>query len=334
MSGQKVGTDAEPLVRINGVSKVYQPSPPLMRMLLRSSIREPVLALNDVTFEVRPGEIVAVVGPNGAGKSTLFRILTGLTTPSTGQAWVGSYDVVHQAHRVRRLVGFSPSQEHTLLLRHTCLENLQFHGRLHGMRGPKLRRRIDEVLEFVGLSVARDRVGFALSSGMKARLQLARAMLHRPRVLILDEPTASIDPLAGLTILEMIQGLADRGTAILISSHRLEEIEALHDRVLLLDQGAVVYEGNLDDLRKAWHKPHLRIVFMDHPAAVAAARRLAPIPDLEVVSLDGSTVIVSSEMSAGHVLELLDGHLNSITDISPVGIPLMDLLAMILRKPT
>lgn len=320
-----------PAVLVEGVGKVYEPSPPMMRVLLRSSIKSPVTALTDIDLRMHPGEIVAVVGPNGAGKSTLFRILTGLTTPTTGQASVCGFDVTTESHRVRRLVGFAPAQEYTLLLRHTCAENLRFHGQLHGMTGASLESRIAETLEFVGLTAARDRVGFALSSGMKARLQLARAVLHRPQVLILDEPTANVDPIAGYGMLQVIQTLArEDNMAVLISSHRLEEIEALHDRVLLVNQGKVVYEGDLDELRRKWQQPQVRIGFNNLSAANAAARRLGATPDIEVVAVAKDHVIVATHLGPGRVISGLNGRLEDVTEVAAVTIPLMDLLARIL----
>ncbi|NND01352.1 MAG: ABC transporter ATP-binding protein, partial [Acidimicrobiia bacterium] len=241
----------EPAVSITGVTKVYEPSPPLMRMLLRSSLTEPVTALDRVDLEVNKGEVCAVVGPNGAGKSTMFRILTGLTTPTAGSASVLGVDATHESHRVRRLVGFAPAEERTLLLRHTCRENLIFHGQMQGMERRRLRLRIDEVLELVGLAEEADRVGFALSTGMRARLQLARALLHAPQVLILDEPTATVDPVSAHGFLSIIQQIAhDSEVAVLISSHRLEEIAALDGRVHLIDRGRTIFDGDLGELRR------------------------------------------------------------------------------------
>ena len=123
----------EPIVKVNGVSKTYYPSPAWLKLMLRSSIKEPVHALKNVSLEVAGGQIVAVVGPNGAGKSTLFRVLTGLTTPTSGSASILGYDVATQSAAVRRHLGFMPPEERTLWMRHSCAENLIFHGRLQGM---------------------------------------------------------------------------------------------------------------------------------------------------------------------------------------------------------
>ena len=186
----------EPSVSVEGLGKVYTPSPPWMKVLVRTNLKHNVVALDDVTFDVAPGEILAVVGPNGAGKSTAFRILVGLTSATTGKATVMGLDCGRQSQAVRRLVGWMPAEDRSLLMRLSCLENLRFHGRMHGMNKTEIAERSERVLDEVGLTKFADATPFALSAGMKARLQLARALFHEPSVLILDEPTGSVDPVA------------------------------------------------------------------------------------------------------------------------------------------
>jgi ABC-2 type transport system ATP-binding protein len=262
-------------INVEGLSKVYEPTPPWMRLLVRSASLVPVTALDDVTFSLAAGEICAVIGPNGAGKSTLFRILTGLTTPSAGTARVLGMDPVTDAHRIRRQVGFMPAEDRTLFLRHTCRENLRFHGRLQGIDESTLKQRIDDVLDLVGLGEAKDRTGFALSSGMRSRLMLARALVHEPKVLILDEPTGAVDPIGAHEFLELIIKITvERGTATLISSHRLEEIDALRDNVLLLDRGRVVMSGHLEEFQRVAAQRVYDVVCADDLAAERVATQL------------------------------------------------------------
>ena len=322
---------AEAVVSVRGVSKVYVPSPTWLRVLIRTSIRNPVTALDDVSLEVRGGEICAVVGPNGAGKSTLFRILTGLTTPTEGSAEIMGHDCAKESHHVRRLVGFMPADERTLWLRHSARENLAFHGRLQGMQKGRLRPAVDEALELVGLSEEGDRIGFALSSGMRARLMLARAILHNPSILILDEPTGSVDPMGSFELLELIRRIArERGHAVLMSSHRLDEIEALHDNVLLLDQGKTVYWGDLNDLRRHWERPRLEILFVDHAAAVTSAGLLRNVDGVEVMTVDNDSVVVKSDVSVGLLLEMLDGQLPVVSGVREKRMRLQELLVTVL----
>jgi len=300
-----------------------------MSFLLRSAISEPVVALEDVTFSVRGGEICAVVGPNGAGKSTLFRVLTGLTTPTEGQALIAGLDCTRDSVAVRRMVGFMPPEERTLFLRYDCIENLLFHGRLQGMADKPLRARIDEVLEIVGLSHARDRAGFALSSGMRARLQLARAILHKPRVLILDEPTGTVDPIAAHEFLDiLVKTATEQDVAILISSHRLEEIESLDDNIVMVDHGRVVYSGDLDELRRIWEQPILELAFTDVEAATLARARLDR-PEMELLpSADEATVVLATSLPAGVVLGFIGDQLINVDSLNERRMPLRDLLLL------
>ncbi len=265
----------EPLIEVCGVSKVYETFPLPMRMLLRAPTSEPVRALDNVSLTLGPGEACVVVGPNGAGKSTLFRILTGLTTPSDGWARIDGLDSTRHARQVRHRIGFAPAEDRTLLLRHSSIENLAFHGAMQGMSGKSLDRAITDTLEFVGLGSVADRAAVALSTGMKARLQLARALLHEPKVLLLDEPTSAIDPLAAREIIRLVlEAARDRGAAVLISSHRLEEIETLQERVVVLDEGKIVYSGDLEVLRSRWTQPSMEISFSNAASAADARSRL------------------------------------------------------------
>ena len=321
-------------VEVRNVSKTYLPSPPLMRALLRSSIRSPVVALENVSLEVDAGTIQTIVGPNGAGKSTLFRILTGLTTATSGSASICGFDVTHQSFRVRRLIGFHPADERTLLGRHSCEENLLFHGRLQGIPAYELRRRIEEALELVGLQRQATSLALALSSGMKARLQLARALLHRPRVLILDEPTGALDPVAAYQLLEIIkQATRTYGIATLLSSHRLEEIEALPERVMLLNEGQVVFNGNLEELRRRYHEPRLEIRFASTAEAMAAAADLGSIHEVEIISVQGDTIFLRTDLAVEGLFRAADGALNGLISFGKVRVPLRDFLAQLL-SPT
>jgi ABC-2 type transport system ATP-binding protein len=318
----------EPLVRVVGVGKVYEPSPLWLRFLLRSAISEPVIALDDINLEVMPGRICTVVGPNGAGKSTLFRILTGLTTPTTGSASILGLDATKESTNIRRVVGFMPSDERTLYLRHTCRENLRFHGRLQGMGLRETLERIDEMLEKVGLTHAADTAGFAMSAGMRARLQLARALFHHPKVVILDEPTGSIDPVGSYELMQLIDRLAGQDQlSVLLSSHRLEEIEALHDHVILLDRGKMIFNGDLDDVRRVAERPRIELTF-DGPDQASAARTLfGSLSDIDTLSVDGVVVTLVTDIPAGQLLSTLDGGLTSVRSMTESRISLRELLA-------
>lgn len=320
------------VVDVRNLSKVYEPLPLWMKVMLRSSISSPVTALDDVSFRVARGEICAIVGPNGAGKSTLFRILTGLTTSTAGVALIDGLDSARHATAVRRIVGFAPADDRSLYLRHSCRENLMFHGRLQGIGRKELSKRTTEVLELVGLERVGNRVGFALSAGMRARLQVARAMLHRPSVLILDEPTGAVDPMGSQELLEIIVGVVrEEGLAVLLSSHRLEEIEVLHDHVLLLDGGKAVYYGDLDSLRKVWQQPLTEVTFRTQEAAHAGFEVLKQ-HEADVSWRTDESLIVGTGAGAGAILTMLAGQLNEITGVREVRLGTRELLAEVLLR--
>ena len=263
----------------------------------------------------------------------MFRILTGLTTPTQGKASVLGIDATSDSHKIRRLVGFAPAEERTLMLRHTCRENLAFHGQMQGMGRYHLKRRIDETLELVGLAEAGDRVGFALSSGMKARLQLARALLHQPEVLILDEPTAAVDPVSAFGFLEIIQQIArDDGVAVLISSHRLEEIEALRDKIVLLNRGRIIFAGDLDSLRRLWERPLVEMVFTSQEAGRRAVQRVVQTDSAELVSDSGPAFRLSSGVGTGELLSMLKDDLREVVSVQQTRIQLLELFAKVLGQ--
>jgi len=323
-------------VDVRDLTKIYLPSPRWMRVLLRSAITSPATALEGISLAVAPGKMCAIVGPNGAGKSTLFRVLTGLTSPTSGVAHVHGIDVSSAPRSVRALIGFVPSGDQTLYLRLSSVDNLLFHGQLAGMSGRPLRQRIAEVLEIVGLSDTADRVGFALSAGMRARLQLARALLHRPRVLILDEPTAAIDPVGSHELLQVIEKVAaDDGIAVLLSSHRLDEIEALRGRVILMLRGTIIYDGDLEALMTQKRRRTINLRFATVGQKEQAERKLALLEGLDLVRNPdhGPTELSTlTDMEVGNLVSRLDAALEGMLAIEEARLPLRDLILDLLQR--
>ncbi len=196
-------------------------------------------ALDAVSFDVHAGEIVALLGHNGAGKSTLLRILATTVLPDAGSARVAGRDVRTDPAGVRRCIGVSLSDERSWYWRLTARQNLEFFGALHGLRRRDARARAERLLADVGLAAAADRRFDGFSSGMRARLSLARAMLTEPPVILLDEPTRAIDPVASADFRDRITGLAAGGRALLLATHDLYEATTIADRVIVLGDGRI-----------------------------------------------------------------------------------------------
>jgi ABC-2 type transport system ATP-binding protein len=242
-----------------------------------------VQALDGVSFAVREGEVFGLLGPNGAGKSTAVRTLATLTQPDSGRALVAGEDVVRHPNRVRRSIGYV-AQDSGVDWEATGRENLLLQGRIHAMAGAQLRKRVDELLELVGLSEAADRIAQRYSGGMKRRLDIAIGLVHRPRVLFLDEPTTGLDPEARAAMWVEVERLAEQESlTILLTTHYLEEADRLAERVAIVSRGKVVVEGTPTEL-KANLRGELVTVELTEVADVAAATEV-------VRSVDGASEV-------------------------------------------
>src|SRR5215218_6499343 len=212
-----------------------------------------VRALDGLSFEVSPGTIFGLLGPNGAGKSTSVKLLTTLARPDSGKASVAGHDVLREPAEVRRAIGVV-AQRSGMDRDLTGRENVKLQGQLQGMRGPELDRRTDELLEQLGLSEAARRVARTYSGGMQRRLDIAIGLVHRPRVLFLDEPTTGLDPEVRAAMWQEIGRLKeDEGLTILLTTHYMEEADRLASQVAIVDRGRVVAEGSPADLKASLH---------------------------------------------------------------------------------
>jgi len=208
-----------------------------------------VTAVDDLDLTVRSGEIYGLLGPNGAGKTTTIRIMTTLTKPTSGTVRVGGFDVLEEANKVKELIGVV--QQHTSLDRDlTVRENMELHGRLHRIPAAERRTRIDELLGYTGLSDQSEKMVETLSGGMKKRLTIACCLIHRPSVLFLDEPTVGLDAQSRRKMWDLVRSLNKEGTTILLTTHYIEEAEALCQRVGIIDHGRIIALGSPMELRK------------------------------------------------------------------------------------
>jgi len=208
-----------------------------------------VPVVNNLSFTIESGEMFGLLGPNGAGKSTTIRMLTTLTQPSSGQIEVAGYDVVRDRQRVKQNIGVV-LQQTSVDTDLTVWENMELHGRLHHIPNPERRRRINQWLEYVELVDRRDALVKTLSGGMKRRLQIARALLHQPSILFLDEPTVGLDPQTRRRLWEIIRDLNRQGMTMLLTTHYMDEVEFLCDRIGIMDAGKLIELGTLQQLRQ------------------------------------------------------------------------------------
>lgn len=209
-----------------------------------------VAALDGVDLDVLPATVVGLLGPNGAGKTTAMRILATLLNAESGRAWVAGLDVAGDPVGVRRKLGYLTGDT-GLYGRLTARENLRYIGRLHGLDRDWLDARIEALVSAMGLGEFADRRAETFSTGQKQRVSIARAVLHDPPVLILDEPTSGLDILAASEVLRFFRAEADRGKAVILSTHILAEVELICDRAAIIHHGRIRAEGTLDALREA-----------------------------------------------------------------------------------
>lgn len=217
-------------------------------------------AVNDLNFSVRPGEVFGLLGANGAGKTTTLRMLCTVLKPTAGFATVAGYDVVTQPGKVRRSLGFL-SANTGVYDRMTAWEMVSYYGQLYGLSGAHLAARLDELFDAFQMNEFRNTPGGRLSTGMRQKVSIARALVHDPPVLIFDEPTSGLDVLVQRAVLGGIADLRGRGKTILFSTHVMSEVEKLCDRVAILSKGAIVAMGTLPELRKQHGQDDLEELF-------------------------------------------------------------------------
>ena len=283
-------------------------------------------AVDGIDLRVEPGEVYGFLGPNGAGKSTTVHMLTTLLPPTAGRAWVAGHDIVQDGAAVRAAIG-AALQEAALDPFLTGREHLRLQTGLHGLTGAEAKARGDELLERVGLTQAADRRVRGYSGGMKRRLDLALALVHRPRILFLDEPTTGLDPQSRSALWEEVQRLAgDRGVTVFLTTQYLEEADVLADRVGIIDRGQIVAEGTPEALKAEIGRPSVEAIPRD-PGKLAQTREVlvrfgeavTGSPKGASVRLDGGDAqlaeVVRALDSEGIEIEELQLHSPTLDDV-------------------
>jgi ABC-2 type transport system ATP-binding protein len=272
---------------------------------LVKTYRGDVRALDGVSLAAETGSVFGLLGPNGAGKSTAVKILTTLSRPDAGEAFVAGHDVLRHPARVRLAIG-CVAQKSGLDLQATGRENLFLQGRVYGMRGGALRSRAQELIERFGLSDAADRVVKGYSGGMQRKLDVAVGLMHRPQVLFLDEPTTGLDPEARVDMWSEIARLAgDEGLTILMTTHYLEEADSLARRLAIVDRGKVVAEGTPDELKGELRGDAIVVELEEQVLDGEVRRALDKVPELYDVAVEARTLRARADSGARSVPAVL-----------------------------
>jgi ABC-2 type transport system ATP-binding protein len=277
-------------------------------------------ALEDVSFTVKEGSCFGLLGPNGAGKSTTMKIITGIIEADTGQVSMFGQDIRKTTEKIRQQVGYVP-QEITLYDKISAYNNLVFFGEMYGVKGNKLKERIIKVLEQVGLSERANDPIHTYSGGMKRRINIAAALLHNPKLVILDEPTVGIDPQSRNHIFEIIRSLRSEGVTIIYSTHYMEEVEALCDDIAIIDHGKVIVQGDLNELLQLYATKaiYLELENQYEPPVISGIKKISEYKKgwlLETDSVLNSMEMIShnfiEEGTAVKALEMMKPSLESV----------------------
>jgi ABC-2 type transport system ATP-binding protein len=255
-------------------------------------------AVDNISFSVKKGEIFSFLGPNGAGKSTAINILITLLSLQKGKATVAGYDVTRDPQSVRESIGIV-FQDITLDRDMTVWEILEFHGRLYNMPDDERRKRIDELLQLVQLEAKRNERIKSLSGGMKRRLEIARGLMTRPKVLFLDEPTIGLDPQTRMRMWDYIKGVNNEGTTIFLTTHYMDEADHLSNRISIIDRGKIVISGTSWELKNTLGRDIIYLETNDNEAAVRQLKGMPSIRDIKiktkgfllVVNEDGTKIL-------------------------------------------
>lgn len=289
----------EPMIRADGLSRTFE------------TRKGRIEAVRSVSFEVATGELVALLGPNGAGKSTTLRMLTTLLPPTAGSVHIAGHDVVREPGRAREAIGYV-GQKNASGVSHRIRDELVTQGRCYGLTSGDARRRADEVLEVLGLGDLAARTPDTLSGGQRRRVDIALGLIHKPKVLFLDEPSTGLDPQSRAGLWDQIQLLRrQHGITVLLTTHYLDEADRTADRIVIVDRGEVIANGTADALKADLAGDWIHITTTD---AERAAPSLRQIPGVSVATQEGNRLsvrVADAEASMPVVLRCL--HNDAIT---------------------
>jgi ABC-2 type transport system ATP-binding protein len=272
-----------PIVEITNLKKRYAPTP---------THKEGNLAVKGINLTIERGEIFSLLGPNGAGKTTVISMMSGLITPTEGDVLIDGHSIVKEPLIVKQMIGVVP-QEIALYQTMSARQNLEFFGRMYGLGGTELAKRTDEVLNFIGLTDrANDKIE-AYSGGMKRRVNIGVGLLHRPKLVFMDEPTVGVDPQSRRNILDTVKTLNQQGLTVLYTTHYMEEAEELSNRVGIIDHGELIAVGKQGELiEKIGAKDTLLIKMGENAHKACEVVQSVPGVNLATVEDDGVVKLV------------------------------------------
>lgn len=276
------------------------------------------LVLDNVSYEVKEKEIFGFIGPNGAGKSTLINIMTSLLLPDSGTISICGYDILKDTIKAKECIGYVP-QELALMEDLTAYDNLEFFGALYGLQGKVLKERIKEALEVAGLTETKKQKVKKFSGGMKRRLNLAAAIMHHPKVLILDEPTVGVDPQSRNHIFSFVKEIGEKwGTTVIYTSHYMEEIEELCNRVFIMDLGKEVAYGEREEIKTSVFPNNKVILEIQEGNVAQTLIELEKTSGIDkAIDVDKNLVLtINSKFKIVDALEILENNNIQIRKIS------------------
>lgn len=259
--------------------------------------------LDNLSFCVNEGEILGILGPNGAGKSTAFNIISGLLGADSGKVFFSDNDINMDRKKYKANIGVVP-QEISLYEGMTILENLRFLGKLYGVRGKKLKERVEDLIADVKLTDRKHSEIGKLSGGMKRRINIAAAIVHSPKLVIMDEPTVGIDPQSRELVWDIIKELKERGMSIIITSHYVDEIERLSDRVLIINSGKVIADGTANDLIDKYCKSRIYTIEF-YTMSNQIVKEMEAVPGVESIDINESTIRIITNRNLNIIEKLI-----------------------------
>lgn len=255
------------------------------------------LALDCVDIDIIEGEIIGLLGPNGAGKTTLIHSLTGIINIDSGEIKVFDKSYKDNMLEIKKQIGLV-TQDISILWDLTARENLVFFGGIYGLKGEELKQRVDEALEIVGLTEYSKKLPTKFSGGMQRRLNIACALVHKPKLLILDEPTLGIDPQSRNHIIDTVRELNRQGTTIIYTTHYIEEVQSISSRVVIMDQGHVIAQGTVDELvEKIQHEEKIKLEVIEPNDAFI--EKLNKLDGVKQVIKEGKQIVIISSVGSG-----------------------------------